>query len=258
MLNEDSNLKDFKDNKDKISYAIDNELMISLYYDDGKPIKNKKGKKVYGNPKAFRRMIPYCLGTRKGRLALRCFHAWKTNTKKGPFKWKFMYLDRMSNVRVYSNMHIPEIPALANPEGDAHMDKIINMIGMKERNQTPLQREREKTQQIRNANTPSELKKATASSEPNKQGAINIRNKGIQNLTPTAKNDFTNVERNVELWNQEQNRGEIWRNYDEAEKARQEQLKQAEAPNPPTSNSGPVNPDDMEGYENNINNKENR
>ena len=71
MINEDSNLKDFRDNKDKINYAIDNNLMISLNYDDGKPIKGKKGKRVYGNPKGFRRMIPYCLGSRKGRLALR-------------------------------------------------------------------------------------------------------------------------------------------------------------------------------------------
>ena len=113
MLNEDANLKDFKDNKDKINYAIDNQLMISLYYNDGKGDEGRKP--AYGNPRGFRRIIPYCLGSRNGRLALRGFHQWKNHTKKGPFKWKFFYLDRMSNVRVYKDMHIPGIPELANP-----------------------------------------------------------------------------------------------------------------------------------------------
>ena len=253
MLNEDSNLKDFRDNKDKINYAIDNNLMISLYYDDGKPTK----KKAYGNPKGFRRIIPYCLGSRKGRLALRAFHQWKINTKKGPFKWKFFYLDRMSNVRVYKNMSIPYIPELANPNGDAHMDKIINMIGM-EKFQSPVDRERKKTEKLKNA-TPSEL---------NKQGAITPTNKGglksLQNLRPIPSKtkkvqyNFQNTAKNLEDFEKENTpivRQQRWSDFDKAERERQEQLKQAEAPNPPTSNSGPVNQNDMESYEQEINNK---
>ena len=262
MLNEDSNLKDFRNNKDIINYAIDNQLMISLNYDDGKPISKKNRRKVYGNPKGFRRIIPYCLGSRKGRLALRAFHQWKTNTKKGPFKWKFFYLDRMSNVRVYKNMKIPFIPELANPEGDAHMDKIINMIGM-QKFQSPLDREKQTTQDLKNA----------TSSELNKQGAIKPTNKGglksLQNLRPIPSKtkkvqyNFQNTAKNLEDFEKQNTpiaQRKRWADYDKAERERQEQVKQAEAPNPPTSNSGPVNQNDMEGYEQNMNNnnKENR
>jgi len=259
-LNEDSNLADFRDNKDKINYAIDNRLMISLYYDDGKGDKGRKP--AYGNPRGFRRIIPYCLGSRKGRLALRGFHAWKTHTKKGPFKWKFFYLDRMSNVRVYKNMPIPYIPELANPDGDSHMDEIINMIGM-QKFQSPLDREKQTTQDLKN----------TTSSELNKQGAIKQLNKGglksLQNLKPIPSKtkkvqyNFQNTAKNLqdfEKQNTEMNRDRRWADYDKAERERQEQVKQAEAPNPPTSNSGPVSQNDMEGYEQNMNNnnKENR
>lgn len=271
MLNEDSNLKDFRDNKDIINYAIDNKLMISLNYDDGKPISKKNRNKVYGNPKGFRRIIPYCLGSRKGRLALRAFHQYKTNTKKGPFKWKFFYLDRMSNVRVYKNMQIPFIPELANPEGDAHMDEIINILNLF---QSPLEREREKTQQIKNASP------ENATRVLNKQGAIKSKNiNSLANLK-TAKSEKKpnyNFDQNAIIKNLQDfenqntgtNRQKRWEDYTEAEKAaklaqakrdEQELVKQAEAPNPPTSNSGPVNQNDMEGYEQNMNNnnKENR
>ena len=264
IINEDSNLKDFRDNKDKINYAIDNNLMISLNYDDGKGDKGRKA--AYGNPREFRRMIPYCLGKRNGRLALRCFHAWKVHTKKGPFKWKFMYLDRMSNIRVYNNMHIPEIPALANPEGDAHMDEIINMIGMKEKKQSPLEKQQKITQDI------ADTRPTKAGAIKNKEAGVDIKptNKGglnsLQNLRPiTSKKplsyDFRGTRKNLEDF-EKQNQGlarqQRWADYDKAEREREEQLKQAEAPNPPTNNSGPVNQNDMEGYENNINNKENR
>lgn len=247
MLNEDGNLKDFKDNKDKINYAIDNQLMISLYYNDGKGDEGRKP--AYGNPRGFRRIIPYCLGSRNGRLALRGFHQWKNHTKKGPFKWKFFYLDRMSNVRVYKDMHIPGIPELANPNGDKHMDRIINMIGMKGRTQTPLDRERENTQNLANA----------TSSELNKKGAIKTVGNGnlnsLQNLRPIPSKkklsyDFQKTKKNIEDWERENNRQQRWRDFDKAEREREEQLKQAEVPNPPTSKPGPVNQQDMEGYEN--------
>jgi len=262
MLNEDSNLKDFRDNKDIINYAIDNKLYISLYYDDGKPISKKNRRKVYGNPKGFRRIIPYCLGSRKGRLALRAFHQWKTNTKKGPFKWKFFYLDRMSNVRVYKNMKITAIPELANPEGDAHMDKIINMIDM-QKFQSPLDREKQVTQDLKNA-TPSELNKQGAIKPTNKGGLKSLQNlKPIPSKTKKVQYNFQNTAKNLQDFEKQNagiNRQNRWADYDKAERERQEQVKQAEAPNPPTSNSGPVNQNDMEGYEQNMNNnnKENR
>jgi hypothetical protein len=264
MLNEDSNLKDFRDNKDIINYAIDNKLYISLYYDDGKPISKKNRRKVYGNPKGFRRIIPYCLGSRKGRLALRAFHQWKTNTKRGPFKWKFFYLDRMSNVRVYKNMKITAIPELANPEGDAHMDKIINILDLF---QSPREREQERWQEVQNAK-PEDAVKAL-----NKQGYITLTNKGglnsVQNLRPIPSKtkkvqyNFQNTAKNLDDTNKERNWNDYWAEYDKAAKeaqgiesrrAEQELIKQAEAPNPPTSKSGPVNQriknnDNEEGYE---------
>jgi hypothetical protein len=257
ILSEDSNLKEFKDNKDIINYAINNKLYISLYYDDGKPMSKKKRRKAYGNPKGFRRVVPYCLGKRNGRLALRGFHAFKTNTKKGPFKWKFFYLDRMKNVRVYNDMKITSIPELANPKGDAHMDEIINMLNLF---QSPLEREREKTQQIRN------IKPEDASRVLNKQGAIKTKNaNSLANLKPTRSEKKPNynfkpetINKNIQDF-EKQNTPMVqqrrWSDYDKAERERDEQLKQKQAPNPPTSNTGPVNKNDMEGYEQGINNE---
>jgi hypothetical protein len=257
ILSEDSNLKEFKDNKDIINYAIDNKLYISLYYDDGKPMSKKKRRKAYGNPKGFRRVVPYCLGMRNGRLALRGFHAFKTNTKKGPFKWKFFYLDRMKNVRVYNDMKITSIPELANPKGDAHMDEIINMLNLF---QSPLEREREKTQQIRN------IKPEDASRVLNKQGAIKTKNaNSLANLKPTRSEKKPNynfkpetINKNIqdfEKQNTPMAQQRRWSDYDKAERERDEQLKQKQAPNPPTSTTGPVNKNDMEGYEQGINNE---
>ena len=244
ILNEDANLSDFSDTEKKISYAIDNRLMISLYYNDGKG--NDGYNPAYGNPRGFRRIIPYCLGSRNGRLALRAFHAWKSHTKKGPFKWKFFYLDKMSNVRVYKGMHIPEIPALANPNGDKQMDRIINMIGMNKptsQSVTDIGGQGKKT------------------SNTNSSGAIKQLNKGglksLQNLRPAKSEkklsyDFRNTQRNLDDFNRS-NTPEVqrqrWSDYDKAERERQEQLKKAQVQNPPTNNQGPVNKEDMEGYE---------
>ena len=255
QLNEDSSIVDFKDAKDKINYAIDNRLMISLYYDDGKG--NEGYTPAYGNPRGFRRIVPYCLGSRNGRLALRGFHAFKKHTKKGPFKWKFFYLDRMKNVRVYQNMHIDKIPALANPNGDKHMDKIINYIGMN-RFVSPLERERRNTNAIKNSKP----------SQTNKKGAVKPVGNGninsLQNLKPIPSKtkklqyNFQNTKKNIEDFEKQNTpmvKQQRWADYDKAERERQEQLKQSQAPNPPTSNAGPVNKNDMEGYEQNINNK---
>ena len=62
--------------------------------------------------------------------------------------------------------------------------------------------------------------------------------------------NFKKTKKNIEYWERENNRQQRWRDFDKAEREREEQLKQAEVPNPPTSKPGPVNQQDMEGYEN--------
>jgi hypothetical protein len=113
----------------RLRYAIENNLYVSLYYNDGKG--GSALQRNWGNPRAYRRIVPYCLGTKNGRYVLRCFHAYKTNTKRGPFKWKFLYVDNMKNVRVltkFPKVTERNIPNNFNPNGDKHMDSIIAIM----------------------------------------------------------------------------------------------------------------------------------
>ena len=230
LLNEGLNLSNVNDIEDKINYAIDNKLMISLNYDDGKG--DEGTNPAYGNPRAFRRIIPYCLGSRKGRLALRGFHSWKNHTKRGPFKWKFFYLDRMSNVRVYKNMQIPEIPALANPEGDKHMDKIINMIGM-EKFKSPVEKERETTNAIK-----------TGKPEQNQQGPVvraDLQPKVKPSRYAGISKKYADIQKNINDFDKTNSplaRQQRWSDYDKAEQERQQQ--QSQVPAPTQQQSGPI------------------
>ena len=211
----------------KIKYAITNRKYISLYYDD------KKGKMIgsKGNPKGFRRIIPYCYGSRKGRPALRCFHVFKTNTKRGPLKWKFFYVDNISNLRVYENwpsFRQKDIPQNFNPNGDKHMDEIYAIVDFGY--ESPVN------------------KAKTEFKQQNPRGSIKNVN-SLSNLTqyrdPTAKfkNNKTNygaVKTNVDRRNAEMspnNREEYWKDYDRAK----EEIQQ--------NNNGPVNSYDENDYD---------
>lgn len=208
----------------KIKYAITNRKYISLYYNDKKG--KMKGSK--GNPRGFRRIIPYCYGSRKGRPALRAFHSWRTNTKRGPFKWKFFYIDNISNLKVYENwpsFSQKDIPQNFNPNGDKHMDEIYaivdfgyepqsNSVEKKFRKQNP-------KGSIRNINSLSNL---------------------VQYRDPTAKfkNNKTNygaVKANIDKRNREvstNDKEQYWKDYEKAK----EEMEQ--------STTGPISYDENE------------
>ena len=57
---------------DKINKAINDKRYISLYYNDRKG--DEPQFRAKGNPRGFRRIIPYCLFERNNTLYLRAFH----------------------------------------------------------------------------------------------------------------------------------------------------------------------------------------
>jgi len=183
----------------KIKYAITNRKYISLYYDDKKG--EMKGSK--GNPKGFRRIIPYCYGSRKGRPALRAFHAYKTNTKRGAFKWKFFYVDNIKNLNVYTNFPSftqNNVPQDFNPNGDKHMDEIYAIVDFGY--ESPVSKAKKEFKQqnqkgsIKNINSLSNLtqyKDPTAKFKNNKTnyGAVKANvNKRNAEMTPTSREDY--------------------------------------------------------------------
>lgn len=205
----------------RIKYAITNRKYISLYYDDKKG--TMKGSK--GNPKGFRRIIPYCYGSRKGRPALRAFHAYKTNTKRGPLKWKFFYIDNIKNLRVYDNWPSftqKDIPQNFNPNGDKHMDEIYAIVDFSYN--SPLSKTLD---DFRTQNPKGNIKN------------VNSLSNLAQYKDPTAKfkNNKTNygaVKTNIDRRDREMNkvdREQYWKDY---ERAKQEADQQQQ------NNGGPV------------------
>jgi hypothetical protein len=219
----------------KIKYAITNRKYISLYYDD------KKGAMIgsKGNPKGFRRIIPYCYGSRKGRPALRAFHAYKTNTKRGPLKWKFFYIDNVKNLRVYENWPSftqRDLPQNFNPNGDKHMDEIYAIVDFGY--ESPVSKAKSEFERqnpkgsVKNVNSLSNLKQ-------------------YQNPTTQFKNNKTNygaVKTNLDKRDREMtdnNREQYWKDYEKAEQEAQQ------------NNSGPVKSYDNEYDVNDVDFNEN-
>lgn len=213
----------------KIKYAITNKKYISLYYDDKKGKEKLKGSK--GNPKGFRRVIPYCYGSRKGRPALRAFHCFHTNTKRGPFKWKFFYVDNIKNLNVYEkfpSFSQKNVPQNFNPDGDMHMDEVYAIVDFNY------------TSPLYNAKNEFEKK--------NKRGSIKNLN-SLTNLTqyrdPTTvfKNGKTNygaVKANMQkrdLNMTTNDKEDYWKDYDKAKE-------EAEM-----NTNGPINSYDENGYD---------
>jgi len=147
LLNEDNNIYS-NDVMGKINYAINNKKYISLNYDDH--LGNEPKIRYYGNPRGFRRIIPYCLFERNGKVYLRAFHSWRTNTKRGPLKWKLFIVNNIKNLRVYEkwpSFTKNDIPSNANPNGDKAATRVLNIVDF---NQfvSPLEREKMKTADI--------------------------------------------------------------------------------------------------------------
>jgi hypothetical protein len=136
---------------DKINKAINDRRYISLYYNDRKGDEPGMFPKRKGNPRGFRRIIPYCLFERNGITYLRAFHNWNTNTKRGPFKWKLFKVENISNLRLY-NDKFPRfteanLPSNFNPDGDKMATNVLNIVNF-EPFVSPLDRERQKTADI--------------------------------------------------------------------------------------------------------------
>ena len=203
---------------DVINDAIDNHKYISLYYDDRK--KNKKNKRYYGNPKGFRRVLPYCLGERNGIIYLRGFHRYRTNTKRGPFKWKLFKLDNMKNVRVYKNWPSfteKDIPPDANPNGDKFFTRIINIVTFFK---SPIKREREKTAQIAQGR----MKMPSNKSGYIKNDVIGADQKRNVKASTYAKTQpkWAEYERNIERYNDYENPEMRQQKFSDFEKAEAE------------------------------------
>ena len=134
---------------DKINKAINDKRYISLYYNDRKG--DEPQFRAKGNPRGFRRIIPYCLFERNNTLYLRAFHQWRTNTKRGPFKWKLFKVENISNLRVYGD-NFPRfteknLPPNFNPNGDKLATNVLNVVNFNSF-VSPLEREKQKTADI--------------------------------------------------------------------------------------------------------------
>ena len=235
LLNESGVLNNFDSKNAKIYNAIADMKQILVYYDDKKGDKGRNP--AYGNPRDSRRMIPYCFGMRKGRFALRAFHASPMHTKKGPYKWKFMYVDNIKGLRVLKD-HFTEgdIPPDANPDGDEHMDEIIIMVGM-DRGQAD-EWKRNHNMETGDFVSPAQRVK---DEKPNMQGAIkkkgngNINSLANLNYTPgkyengLSKPDYKAAQKNMQDFNAnntDAERQQRFADWDKAEAERQQQNRQ--------------------------------
>lgn len=136
---------------DKINRAINDKRYISLYYNDRKGDEPGRFPKRRGNPRGFRRIIPYCLFERNGNTYLRAYHQWKTNTKRGPFNWKLFKVENISNLRIYGDSFPrfteKNLPPNFNPNGDKLATNVLNIVNFNPFT-SPLDRERQKTVDI--------------------------------------------------------------------------------------------------------------
>lgn len=268
VLNESGTLNYFDNINDKIYNAIADMRYVYLYYDDKKGDVGRNP--AYGNPRDSRRMIPYCFGMRKGRFALRAFHANPMHTKKGPYKWKFMYVDNIKGLRVLKDhFSMNDIPANANPDGDKHMDEVIIMVGMnKERGE-----EWRRNHDMQTGDFVSPVQR-TRNEKPNPQGAVtkvgngNVNSLANLNYTPgkyangTSKPDYKAAQKNLRDFNANNDQATRQQRFADYDKARAE----ADRQNAMRNNTGPVtnqrrnntNPnEEEEGYDEYMRNNNN-
>ena len=213
---------------DNINYAINNKKFISLYYNDQKG--NTPRLKYYGNPRGFRRIVPYCLFEKNGTIYLRAFHSWRTNTKRGPLKWKQFIVNNIKNLRVYKtwpSFSEKDIPSNANPNGDKAATRVLNIVKF---NQfiSPLEREKQKTAQIA-AGRKKEPTNKTGYVKNQEIGADQKRKvtaKDIARIQPKYNEYDKNINKEIErLQNDKNLRNQRFADYDKAYSEAEQQNK---------------------------------
>lgn len=239
---------------DRIKDAIKFRRFISLNYDDRKGDKftkrNPDGSPKWGNPRAYRKLIPYALyfSNQNGELTLRCYHYSANHTKRGPQKWKEMKVNGMKNVRILNDeFDESDLPNNLNKSGDKHAAHMVTMVDFnnnpyEEREEfiSPVERERERMRRQEKGQSYDEL-------YTNQQGPVEQpktpdikkgRNlKTMQNLGKPGKIDYKKA---YDAFKQSDAKN-TFSDWDKAEAERkdQEAQKQRDA-EPPQSASGPV------------------
>lgn len=232
LINEDAG----DDIVDKINKAINERRFISLYYNDKKG--DEGALRAHGNPRGFRRIVPYCLFERNGTLYLRAFHKWNTNTKRGPYKWKLFKVENISNLRIYNDkfprFDESSIPPNYNPSGDKFATNVLNVANF-DKFVSPLDRERQKTADIAagrkrtQANVPGPINGSNLDADQKRKVTVDTYAK--------TQPKWAQYKKNIEDTKDEMSREDKFADYDKAE----QEL---------GNKQGPIlqNNDEIEGY----------
>lgn len=240
---------------DRLRDAIKFRRFISLNYDDRKGDKftkrNPDGTPKWGNPRAYRKLIPYALyfSNQNGELTLRCYHYSSNHTKRGPERWKEMKVSGMKNVRILSDEFTEaDLPNNMNKSGDKHAKQMVTMVDFNsnpyaphDEFMSPLERERERMRRTEKGQSSDEL-------YTNQQGPVqhqpvpNVKKgrnlKTMQNLGKPGKVDYKKAYDAVK----QSDARNTFRDWDAAEAERRDQQSQQQRPmTPPQNNPGPVN-----------------
>ena len=255
---------------DRIKSAIKFRRYIHLNYDDHKgdrfTKRNPDGTPKWGNPRAYRRIIPYALyySNQNGKLTLRCFHASNNHTKRGPQRWKEFIVDNMKNVRITNNEFTEEdLPDNMNRNGDKHAAQMVMMVDFnnnpyepQEEFMSPVERERERMRRMENGESYDELYTNQGGPVQN-QPVPNIKKgrnlKTMQNLGKPGKIDYKKA---YDAFKQSNARN-TFRDWDAAEAERRDQQSQQQRPITAQQNtSGPVATRQQQPQIQNVNNDE--
>jgi hypothetical protein len=243
---------------ERLKDAIKFRRFISLNYDDRKgdkgTVRNPDGSPKWGNPRAYRRLIPYALyiSNQNGELTLRCFHYSSNHTKRGPERWKEMVVNKMKNVRILkAEFSEEDLPSNINKEGDKHAAHLITMVDFRRNPQSeedvfvsPLERERMRYRNDKKGFSSEDL--YTNQQGPVKQVVPNVKTgrnlKTMRNLGKPGEIDYSKAYDAFK----NSNGSNALRDWDraEAERAveRNDQQTQQNRPVTPVQNdSGPVN-----------------
>ena len=256
---------------DRIKDAIKFRRFISLNYDDRKGDKftkrNPDGSPKWGNPRAYRKLIPYALyfSNQNGELTLRCYHYSANHTKRGPQKWKEMKVNGMKNVRILNDeFDESDLPNNLNKSGDKHASHMVTMVDFnnnpyEEREEfiSPVERERERMRRQEKGQSYDEL-------YTNQQGPVEQpktpdikkgRNlKTMQNLGKPGKIDYKKA---YDAFKQSDAKN-TFNDWDRAEAERRDQETQKERPmSPPQNTPGPIRQPQKTDVNNNENEEEN-
>jgi hypothetical protein len=171
------------------------------------------------------------------------------HTKKGPYKWKFMYVDNIKGLRVLKD-HFSEgdIPPDANPNGDELMDEIIIMVGMPKSNAEEWRR----NHNMETGDFVSPVQRVRKEN-PNMQGAITKKGNGnvnsLANLNIPKKNnpgtkqpnyDYKAAQKNLQDFNKNYTQQDRQQKFADWDKARAEVEKQQQ-----TNQQGPITQKNM-------------